>query len=124
METSRELAVCGTDPFKLHYAWSLWRIGEMDHSVWRHEAAAARLAFEQGKLGFADLYLVEIPGGGELLVGWPAAGPGRLFSLPGVVAGYWLVAERRRRLSAPPTWRVHGGGRLSALRVSGIFGYG
>lgn len=66
METSRGLAVCDTDPFKLHYAWSLWRIGEMDRSVWRHEAAAARLAFEQGQPGFADLYLVEIPGREEL----------------------------------------------------------
>lgn len=68
MEASRGLAVCDTDPFKLHYAWSLWRVDAIDREAWRHEARVARLAFAEGELGLADLYLVDIPTSEELRV--------------------------------------------------------
>ncbi len=52
-------AVCDTDPLKLHYAWSLWRIGAVGERAWRLERDLSRAAVERGSLGFADLYLVK-----------------------------------------------------------------
>jgi hypothetical protein len=55
------LAVCDTDPFKLHYVWSLWRIGHASYEHWQAEWRAAREEFADRRLGIADLILVEIP---------------------------------------------------------------
>jgi hypothetical protein len=55
------IAVCDTDPLKLHYAWSLWRIGEFDEGDLRRQIVAYREAVAEGRLGFADRYCVEIP---------------------------------------------------------------
>lgn len=53
------LAVCDTDPLKLHFHWSLWRIGVLPDIHWRLETELAREAVRTGRLGFADLYLVK-----------------------------------------------------------------
>jgi hypothetical protein len=55
------LAVCDDDPMKLHYCWSLVRIGAASPRRWAHEVAANRAAVTEGRLGFADLVLVSIP---------------------------------------------------------------
>lgn len=55
------LAVCDSDPFKLHYAWGLWRIGKLAPVAWYAQARAYRRAFMTGRLGLADLTLVTIP---------------------------------------------------------------
>lgn len=60
-EKAHGLAVCDTDPFKLHYVWGLWWLGEVDTSAWEAEARVNRKYFETGQLGFADLVLCEIP---------------------------------------------------------------
>jgi hypothetical protein len=52
------LAVCDTDPLKLHYSYGLWRIGKLAGEHWRFERDLAREAVAQGRLGLADLYLV------------------------------------------------------------------
>lgn len=58
LEAREGLAVCDTDPFKLHYAWSLWWIGEGDRDAFWREAELNRALFAFGDLGFADLILV------------------------------------------------------------------
>jgi hypothetical protein len=55
------LAVCDTDPLKLHYVWSLWRTGHASRRQWRAELTATRLLFARHRLGIADLILVTIP---------------------------------------------------------------
>lgn len=42
------LAVCDTDPLKLHFHWSLWRIGVLPDIHWRLEAELAREAVRTG----------------------------------------------------------------------------
>ena len=61
IESARGLAVCDSDPCKLHYAWTLWRIGAVDRLRWTAEARHAREKFEQHRLGLADFVLVELP---------------------------------------------------------------
>ena len=51
------LAVCDTDPLKLHYNFSLWRIGELAPDHWRLARDLTRSAIGAGRLGFADLFL-------------------------------------------------------------------
>jgi len=58
MERATDLAVCDTDPLKLHYIWCLYRIGEAREEDWRLQLAATRDAIRQQRLGFADCYLV------------------------------------------------------------------
>jgi hypothetical protein len=60
-EHSTGTAVCDTDPFKLHYVWSLWRTGHASRHQWHAELNATRQLFAQQRLGIADLILVEIP---------------------------------------------------------------
>lgn len=61
IEAAGGLAVCDSDPCKLHYAWSMWRIGAVDRARWSAEAKHARKQFEHHRLGLADLVLVELP---------------------------------------------------------------
>jgi hypothetical protein len=63
---SMGLAVCDTDPFKLHYTWSLWRLGAVEEAEWKLAAEANRAAFAQQRLGIADLILVDIPPADEI----------------------------------------------------------
>ncbi|MPS67101.1 MAG: hypothetical protein E2586_01205 [Novosphingobium sp.] len=58
MERSAPLTICDTDPLKLHYTWCLWQIGEADERDWLLELAATRQTVAEGRIGFADLYLV------------------------------------------------------------------
>ncbi|MBL7257465.1 hypothetical protein [Paractinoplanes lichenicola] len=66
-EEASGLAVCDDDPMKLHYTWSLLRMGEASQELWEREVAANRAAIADGRLGFADLVLVSLPSGDELL---------------------------------------------------------
>jgi hypothetical protein len=60
-ERDAGLAVCDTDPLKLHYVWSLWRAGHASRREWHAELTATRQLFARQRLGFADLVLIEIP---------------------------------------------------------------
>lgn len=53
------LAVCDSDPLKLHYNFGLWRLGLLATEHWRLARDLTRQAVEAGRLGFADLYLVK-----------------------------------------------------------------
>jgi hypothetical protein len=55
------VAVCDSDPFKLHYAWTIWRTGRVNQDDWTLALEAGRRAFAVGRLGLADLILVTIP---------------------------------------------------------------
>lgn len=57
-ESRHGIAVCDTDPLKLHYTWSLWRIGELPLEAWEIEAAMTRQAFMTGRIGLSDLVVV------------------------------------------------------------------
>ena len=59
IERSRGVAVCDTDPIKLHYVWSLWQIGVAAERAWQAEHDATRDAIAAGRIGFADAYLVK-----------------------------------------------------------------
>jgi hypothetical protein len=54
------LVVVDTDPFKLHYVWSLWRTGQTGELEWTLQRDAAREAFAAGRYGLADLLLVAV----------------------------------------------------------------
>jgi hypothetical protein len=58
---STGIAVCDSDPFKLHYAWTMWRSGQTGRDYWDAALEASRKAFASGSLGIADLFLVAIP---------------------------------------------------------------
>ncbi|MFS2069410.1 hypothetical protein ACEN9D_11675 [Pseudomonas sp. CT11-2] len=58
MEAAASWALCDSDPLKLHYIWSLWQIGEASEHDWRTELDATRETIAQGRIGFADCYIV------------------------------------------------------------------
>jgi hypothetical protein len=60
MERERRdsLVVVDTDPFKLHYVWTLWRTGQVPRQEWDLQREASREAFGAGRYALADLYLV------------------------------------------------------------------
>jgi hypothetical protein len=74
IETASGLAVCDSDPCKLHYTWTLWRIGAVDRVRWTADAKHAREQFERHRLGLADLVLVELPSAATLR--WRREGDG------------------------------------------------
>jgi hypothetical protein len=49
--------VCDTDPFKLHWTWTLWREGLASSAYWEACREFSRSAFAMGTLGLADLIL-------------------------------------------------------------------
>lgn len=61
LERETGLAVIDTDPLKLHYAWSLWRVGAGSREDFEAQAGAYREAITDGRIGFADRVLVSIP---------------------------------------------------------------
>jgi hypothetical protein len=61
IEAAYGIAVCDSDPFKLHYPWTLWRTGYASRSEWTTALEASRPVFAEGRLGLADLMLVTIP---------------------------------------------------------------
>jgi hypothetical protein len=60
-EREQGLAVCDTDPVKLHYTWSMVAIGLQPRAQFDREFAATRSAFAAHALGLADVVLVALP---------------------------------------------------------------
>lgn len=58
-EQATGIAICDTDPLKLHYAWCLWQIGEASEERWLQERASVRQIFCEARIGFADAYFVK-----------------------------------------------------------------
>jgi hypothetical protein len=52
------LVIVDTDPFKLHFAWTLWPTGRATESSWLAQRDAAREAFAAGRYALADAFLV------------------------------------------------------------------
>jgi hypothetical protein len=52
------LVVVDTDPFKLHYVWTLFRSGQVSEVEWRMQREVAREAFGSGRYALADVFLV------------------------------------------------------------------
>jgi hypothetical protein len=52
------LVVVDTDPFKLHYVWTLFRTGQVGELEWTMQRDAARDAFSAGRYALADVFLV------------------------------------------------------------------
>ncbi|SCX21451.1 hypothetical protein DSM25558_2933 [Agrobacterium sp. DSM 25558] len=57
MEQATGVAVCDTDPLKLHFSWALWQISEAPEAEWLANLEFAREAIQNRRLGFADRYL-------------------------------------------------------------------
>ena len=59
--TAREISercgwvVCDTDPFKLHFSWTLWVTGLSSLEYWQRSREFSRRAFADEKLGLPDL---------------------------------------------------------------------
>ena len=52
------LVVVDTDPFKLHFVWTLFRTGQVSEVEWAMQRDAARDAFAAGRYALADVFLV------------------------------------------------------------------
>jgi hypothetical protein len=52
------LVVVDTDPFKLHYVWTLFRTGQVTEAEWTMQRDVARVAFAANRYALADLFLV------------------------------------------------------------------
>ena len=57
MSSSLGWVACDTDPFKLHWAWSLWIAGLASQAYWDACREFSRAAFADGTLGLPDLVL-------------------------------------------------------------------
>lgn len=60
MERTKGLAVCDTDPLKLHFSWGLWHVGEAREGEWLAQLAFTREAIRNRRLGFADRYVFKM----------------------------------------------------------------
>lgn len=61
VEESTGLAVCDTDPLKLHYDYCLARIGAANWERFDCGVADAKAAITEQRLGIADLVVVHLP---------------------------------------------------------------
>ena len=52
------LVVVDTDPFKLHFVWTLLQTGQVSEVEWTMQREAARDAFASGRYALADVFLV------------------------------------------------------------------
>jgi hypothetical protein len=52
------LVIVDTDPFKLHFVWTLWKAGRTTESSWLMQRDVAREAFAAGRYALADVFLV------------------------------------------------------------------
>lgn len=52
------LVIVDTDPFKLHFVWTLWKTGRSSESSWAMQRDVAREAFAEGRYALADAFLV------------------------------------------------------------------
>ena len=61
LEIEREhgIAICDTDPMKIHYSWCMERAGFHWPDKFAHAQIFVREAIAGARLGFADLYLVK-----------------------------------------------------------------
>ncbi len=66
LEEVTGIAVCDSDPLKLHYSWCLAAVGAAPFARFEYELAAVRGAFAQGRLGFPDVVLLSIPDAQQL----------------------------------------------------------
>jgi hypothetical protein len=57
-ETRDGLVIVDTDPFKLHYVWTLFRTGQVSEVEWTMQRDVARDAFATGRYALADAFLV------------------------------------------------------------------
>jgi hypothetical protein len=57
-ETRDGLVVVDTDPFKLHFVWTLRRTGQISEVEWTTQRDVARDAFAAGRYALADVFLV------------------------------------------------------------------
>jgi len=57
-ETRDGLVVVDTDPFKLHFVWTLFQTGQASELDWTIHRDAAREAFAEGRYALADVYVV------------------------------------------------------------------
>ena len=57
-ETKSGLALCDSDPLKLHFQYSLWRVGQASFELFEALARSAREAIRNRQLGFADHFYV------------------------------------------------------------------
>jgi hypothetical protein len=57
MERAKGLAVCDTDPMKLHFILALWQVGEAQEADWLSQLKFTRAAVSDRRLGFADRYM-------------------------------------------------------------------
>ena len=62
------LALCDSDPLKLHYSWCLARIGAAPRSRFSQEHREVRRAMRQQRLGFVDAVVVGLPDEGTLRI--------------------------------------------------------
>ncbi len=60
-EESTGVAVCDSDPLKLHYSWCLAAVGAAPLVRFENELTAVREMFAQRRLGFADVVLLSVP---------------------------------------------------------------
>ncbi|MFB9784027.1 hypothetical protein [Rhodococcus baikonurensis] len=61
LEVRSGIAICDSDPLKLHYSWCLAAVGAAPAERFERELSAVESAFEQLKLGFADLTVISMP---------------------------------------------------------------
>jgi hypothetical protein len=61
LEARDGVAICDSDPMKLHYSWCLARVGAGPPSRFAQELACVREAMSHKQLGFADVVLVTVP---------------------------------------------------------------
>lgn len=61
LERRAGVALCDSDPLKLHYSWCLARIGAAPVARFLHELVAVREAMRRRQLGFADAVFLTIP---------------------------------------------------------------
>jgi hypothetical protein len=52
------LVVVDTDPFKLHFVWTLFKTGQVSEVEWTMQREVARDAFAAGRYALADVFLV------------------------------------------------------------------
>jgi hypothetical protein len=57
IEAKCDWVACDTDPFKLHYSWTLWKLGYASKEYWSASKEFCRNAFQAKALGIADLIL-------------------------------------------------------------------
>jgi hypothetical protein len=61
-ERAEGIAICDTDPLKLHYDYCLARVGEGSWEQFQAAVEACRSAIERERLGIADVVVCDVPG--------------------------------------------------------------